>query len=98
MAATQQPSPNAQSTGGVIPPTARNITLQKRYALIAGIISIVVNIILFVFGFASLFLAALGAYALYIGIRRKAPPLIIVGSIGVVLTVASMIILTLLSL
>jgi len=98
MATTQQPSPTAQKTGGVVSPTAENITVQKRFGLILGLISITINTVLFFFGITSLFLAALAAYALYIGIRRNTLSLIIIGSVGIVLTIASMIILTLLSL
>ena len=95
MATKQQPSSTAQHIGGVVSPTARNVRFQKRFSLALGLISILVSIILLINGYALPFTIALSAYTLYIGIRRNAPYLSIVGIAGVLLTIVGLIVISL---
>lgn len=95
MATKNQPSPTTKKLGGVAPATPRSITIEKRFALGFGIFSIVLGIFFLTAGTGWPFLIAFGAYALYLGIRRKTLYLSIVGGAGILITIAGLIVASL---
>ncbi|MDB5161855.1 MAG: hypothetical protein JWM52_363 [Candidatus Saccharibacteria bacterium] len=80
-----QPSTSTAVTSGVVPLTKENTQKQKKLGLILGIVSIVAFIISLFIGYTAPFMAILGAYSLYIGIRTKTVGLIVLGSFGTIL-------------
>lgn len=80
-----QPSASATVTSGVVPLTKENTQKQKKLGLILGIVSVVAFVASLFIGYTAPFMAILGAYSLYIGIRTKTIGLIVLGSFGTVL-------------
>ena len=72
-------------TIGIKPNTKENVFKQKRLAYILSIVSLVIFFVAFFYGYALGTAAFLGAYGLLVGIKTKTTPLIILGSIGILL-------------
>jgi hypothetical protein len=82
-----QPAATTQALTGLKPPTTANIEKQKKIALGAAILSIVIFIVGLIAGYVFAAAAFLGAYAIAIGIRANPKPklTIALGSVGLVL-------------
>ena len=80
-----QPASSAQAKSGMAPPTASNVSKQKKIAFALAILSIVIFVVGLIAGFTLAVAAILGAYALSVGIRSKSLGLIVTGSIGLAL-------------
>jgi hypothetical protein len=79
-----QPAAGSPTTG-IKPNTKENIFKRKRLAYILSIVSLIIFFVAFYYGYALGTAAFLGAYGLLIGIKTKTTPLIILGSIGILL-------------
>ena len=82
-----QPATSAQAVTGLKPPTTANIEKQKKIALGAAILSIIIFIGGLIVGYVFAAAAFLGAYAIAVGVRANPKPklTIILGSVGLVL-------------
>jgi len=83
-----QPSAGAQDVSGMNPPTKENLEKQKKIAYGLAIVSILLFVVGILFGYSLAFAAIAGAYALFIGIKTKTTPLIVLGAIGTVINLA----------
>jgi len=82
-----QPAASSQVVNGMKPPTSVNLEKQRKIALGAAIISIVILVVGLIVGYVFAAAAFLGAYAIAIGIRLTPKPklTITLGAIGLVL-------------
>jgi hypothetical protein len=80
-----QPAQTAELVNGMQAPTAAHLKKQRRLGYILSIASIVLFLVAFYYGYVLGILAFLGAYGLLMGIKTKTVPLIVLGSIGLLL-------------
>jgi len=80
-----QPAQTAELVNGMNAPTKENIKSKKRLGYILSIASIVLFLIAFYFGYVFGALALLAAIGLLYGIKTKTTPIIVLGSIGLLL-------------
>jgi len=80
-----QPTQSTEVINGMAAPTKENLKMKKRFGYIFSIASIVLFLIAFYFGYVFGALALLAAVGLLYGIKTKTTPVIVLGSIGLLL-------------
>jgi len=84
-----QPVMDAAAAGGYRIPTKENLSKLKKIGYVLAILSIVLFFVVLSFGYTLAGLAFLGAFGLLYGIKTKTVPLIVLGSIGLVLNLGA---------
>jgi len=80
-----QPAQSTEVMNGMAAPTKENLKMKKRLGYILSIASIVLFVIAFYYGYVFGALALLAAVGLLYGIKTKTTPVIVLGSIGLLL-------------